>query len=76
MNHTILPCPFCGSSEIEIRSQRNCTVHMDGSGGELICVYVYHHCRKGNDPYNSLFVQIRGRDEHQAVKLWNQRTEI
>ena len=75
----LLPCPFCGGENIDVRENRtNNAPRMDGKRWPIFTVQVDHHCPRaadadGNFPTLGHYVHVRGRDHASAEAAWNRR---
>jgi hypothetical protein len=68
----LLPCPFCGAGEHQIRENGRMWSGMRFT--EPASVTVHHWCEKPDGQPQSV-VTITGRDEASAIGLWNARTQ-
>lgn len=68
----LLPCPFCGAGEHQIRENGRMWSGMRFT--EPASVTVHHWCEKPDGQPQSV-VTITGRDEASAIGLWNARAK-
>lgn len=75
VKHTpLLPCPFCGAGEIEIKEYPlNNMPRMDGRPSAIISVEVRHWCER-TDGVVATGIHFRGRDHASAIAAWNRRS--
>jgi hypothetical protein len=66
---TLLPCPFCGAGETQIRL--NDQTWLGTRYSEPTSVSLLHHCKQVAGPWRP--IEIIGRDLAQAVERWNTR---
>lgn len=66
-----LPCPFCGSAEVDIQENR-LGPKMSGGPGALISVHLRHWCQSSKG-LHACTVQIREHTREAVIKLWNTR---
>lgn len=72
----LLPCPFCGGGETDIKAYPlNNMPRMDGKPSAIISVEVRHWCERSDGVVASL-AQFRGRDAESAIGAWNRRAAI
>jgi len=65
---TLLPCPFCGAGETQIREQSM----WGGRSKVVVSVSVIHWCEK-EEGQPSRAIERIGRDRESAIRAWNQR---
>lgn len=66
----LLPCPFCGGGQTEIRENGRVWSGMRYS--EPVSVYVFHHCdTPEGQPHRA--IERVGRDLESAIAAWNMR---
>ncbi len=64
----LLPCPFCGEGETEIREN----TMWSGQSQVILSVSIRHFCpRELGQPTRA--IERIGRDRESAIKAWNQR---
>lgn len=67
----LLPCPFCGAGETQVREN----THWTGMSSVIISVEVMHWCPRQTGVRGS-GVQMRGKTEDEAVAAWNRRVSF
>lgn len=68
MSKELLPCPFCGGTNTQIREHTMWT----GMKASILSVSIYHWCE---EPGPSRIIERIGRDEQEAIKRWNMRSK-
>ena len=66
----LLPCPFCGASETRIDTH----TYWTGMRSELIGAEIKHWCPRLDGRAQS-FLSIKGKDEADAIAIWNSRIQ-
>lgn len=66
----LLPCPFCGGTETQIRENKYWT----GMGSKVMSVEIHHWCEKESGVRGS-HITIRAKTEIEAIERWNRRHE-
>ena len=69
----LLPCPFCGGGQSEIRENGKIWSGMRYS--EAVSVSVLHHCDKPEGQPNRAIERV-GRDMESAISAWNMRAGL
>lgn len=73
MDEKLLPCPFCGAGNTEIRDNGKVWSGMGYSAPTSTSVF--HHCKPvAGQP--SRAIERVGRDRASAIAAWNQRAEV
>lgn len=68
IEEALLPCPFCGGGETEIREN----TMWGGRSQVVLSVSIRHFCpRELGQPTRA--IERIGRDRESAIKAWNQR---
>ena len=68
----LLPCPFCGAGDTELREVRLPSAYMDGRQPALVSVEIQHSCARVVGQIRGGVV-LAGRDRASAVAAWNRR---
>ena len=69
---TLLPCPFCGKGETDVREYR-LPPSMSGKSS-LISVEINHWCPVMPGGLTRRSVSFAGREATDAIAAWNRRT--
>lgn len=69
----LLPCPFCGGGQSEIRENGKVWSGMRYS--EAVSVSVLHHCDKPEGQPHRVIERV-GRDMASAIAAWNMRAGL
>ena len=69
MTASLLPCPFCGGTEISIQPQHYWT----GMRNTVLSVEVRHWCDDRQPGVRGSSITMRGKTEEEAVAKWNRR---
>lgn len=73
MNEKLLPCPFCGAGNTEIRE--NGKVWSGMGYTRPTSTSVFHHCTPAAGQPSRAIERV-GRDRASAIAAWNQRAEV
>lgn len=73
MNEELLPCPFCGAGNTEIRDNGKVWTGMDYSAPTSTSVF--HQCTPITGQPSRAIERV-GRDRASAIAAWNQRAEV
>lgn len=69
----LLPCPFCGGTDISVKENYNPGVHIN-SPSRIISVDMHHFCLSEGLP--RWRIGVTGRDYAEAAKAWNTRAAL
>lgn len=64
----LVPCPFCGEGETQIREN----THWTGQRSTIISVEILHWCDNPETNHRSL-LRVKGKTEQEAITRWNRR---
>lgn len=70
-SYSLLPCPFCGGTDIQERENR-LSPQMSGEPGALVSVDIQHWCG-GSIREGMLTFHARGHEHESARRAWNTR---
>lgn len=68
MEPNLLPCPFCGGTETQIRPN----TYWTGMKSLVMSVEIHHWCAREEGVRGSHIV-IRAKTETEAIERWNKR---
>ena len=68
MDERLIPCPFCGAGETQIRPN----TYWTGMRSQIISVEVRHWCEETTGVRGSS-VTMRAQTEDEAIAKWNKR---
>lgn len=68
----LLPCPFCGGKETQIRPNRYWT----GMRSQVISVEIRHWCDEPQKGVGGSAITMRAKTEDEAVAKWNERAGL
>ena len=74
MTEALMPCPFCGGTDVRF-DERRLSPTMKGPGA-LISVTLRHWCPTPEGQPHGLSVTKHGRDHESARAAWNARADI